>query len=215
VLAFAVLGLLLVGAVLFGAYRLLTHRGGADGDGSVIAAPAGDYKVRPDDPGGLKLGGEGEAAVATSTGTAGADGGRIDTGAVPERPVQVAQAAPAPTPAPAAQGAQVVSAVPASGGRLTAAPPAAAPRARVPGAGSGGVLVQLGAYPSAAIADREWSDRARRFGYLASLTKVVQVAQVGGHTVYRLRVDAGSAGAAADLCGRLKVAGEGCFVTTS
>ena len=54
---------------------------------------------------------------------------------------------------------------------------------------------------------------ARRFGYVATLEKVVQPAVVKGRTVYRLRVNAGSGAAAAELCARLKLAGEGCFVT--
>lgn len=74
-------------------------------------------------------------------------------------------------------------------------------------------MVQLGAFPSAAVANTAWSQIARRFGYVATLTKVVQPAVVKGRTVYRLRVEPGSAGAAADLCARLKLAGEGCFVT--
>ena len=36
----------------------------------------------------------------------------------------------------------------------------------------------------------------------------------GGKTLYRLRVNAGGANQAADICGRLKVAGESCFVAS-
>ncbi|CAN5718467.1 hypothetical protein BH11PSE6_BH11PSE6_23330 [soil metagenome] len=35
---------------------------------------------------------------------------------------------------------------------------------------------------------------------------------MNGNTVYRLRVNAGSANQASELCGKLKVAGEACFV---
>ena len=84
---------------------------------------------------------------------------------------------------------------------------------RVPGAGTGGALVQLGAFPTEAAANVAWSAIAKRFGYVAALGKVVQPATVNGRSVYRLRVNAGSAGNAANLCGRLKVAGEACFVT--
>ena len=92
-------------------------------------------------------------------------------------------------------------------------PPMTAPHAAVPGATSGGALVQLGAFPTEAKANQAWSGYAKRFGYLATLGKVVEPAKVGERTVYRLRVNAGGSGAAADVCGRLKIAGEDCFVT--
>ena len=57
-----------------------------------------------------------------------------------------------------------------------------------------------------------WGQASKRFTYLAPLGKSVQKAEVNGRTVYRLRVNAGSAGAATELCGKLKVAGEACFV---
>lgn len=75
-----------------------------------------------------------------------------------------------------------------------------------------GTLVQLGSLGSAAEANATWTRMSKRFGYLAPLTKSIEVATVNGHTVYRLRVDAGSADAAAELCGKLKVAGEACFI---
>ena len=84
----------------------------------------------------------------------------------------------------------------------------------MPGAGSGGSLVQLGAFPSEASANAAWSAIAKRFGYVATLGKSVERADVNGRTVFRLKVNAGSADAASDLCGRLTVAGEQCFVTS-
>lgn len=207
----ALLGLALVAAVLFGAMRW--WRGGeAGGDGALIAAPEGDYKVRPDDPGGLRVEGEGDAAVATSAG-AEAGGGAVDLRAVPEIPVAAAHAPrPEPSPTPDA-GRNAVVRVPASGGRLTAATPMSQRRANVPGAAGGGSLVQLGAFPTEAAANTAWGTFAKRFGYIAALGKAVERAEVDGRTIYRLRVDAGSAGQAADICGRLRVAGEACFVT--
>ncbi len=44
-----------------------------------------------------------------------------------------------------------------------------------------------------------------------ALGKVVQPVASNGKTLYRLRVNAGSANQAADICGRLRVAGESCF----
>lgn len=212
VILFVLLGLAILAAVVFGVYRLGRPAPAAGPDGALIAAQDGDYKVRPDDPGGLKVAGEGDAAIATSTGVK-AGTGRIDPRQVPEKPVAGRHAAAAPVHAPAHAGAVAVAAVPATGGRLAAPAPVAAPRGQVPGAGSGGSLVQLGAFPTDAAASEAWSALARRFSYVATLGKVVEQADVAGRHVFRLRVNAGSAGAAADLCGRLKVAGEGCFVT--
>ena len=204
-------GLALVAAAAFAWFRLKGPPAATDGRGELIAAQEGDYKVKPDDPGGLKVKGEGDAAVATSGGAAG--NAAIDLKAVPETPITGTRATAQALPANAG-GTKAVANVPASGGRLAATPPMAAPRASVPGAASGGSLVQLGAYPTEGAANAAWSAVAKRFGYVATLGKQVVPAEVGGRTVYRLRVNAGSANAAADVCGRLKVAGEGCFVTS-
>lgn len=208
-IALVLLGLVILAAIVFAAVKI-ANRAPADGGGAVIPAPAGDYKVKPDDPGGLKVGGEGDSAIATSTGKDA--GGAIDLKAVPEKPV--ATRAPEKAPAAATKGAtRVATEVPAKGGKLTAAAPISAPKTSVPGAASGGSLVQLGAFPSEAAANAAWSAMAKRFAYIATLGKSVEGADVGGKKVFRLRVNAGSANAASDICGRLKVAGESCFVT--
>jgi hypothetical protein len=203
------IGLALVAAAAF-AFTRLRGPATSDGGGQLIAAQEGDYKIKPNDPGGLKVKGEGDTAIATSAGASNA--GAIDLKAVPETPIAGRPAQPAP--AVKAGGTRVAADVPASGGRLAAAPPVQAPRASVPGAASGGSLVQLGAFPTESAANSAWSALAKRFGYVATLGKEVQPAEVNGRKVFRLRVNAGSAGAAADICGRLKVAGEGCFVTS-
>jgi hypothetical protein len=74
-------------------------------------------------------------------------------------------------------------------------------------------VVQIGAFPSEASANSAWAAKSKRFDYLAPLGKSIQKAEVNGRTFYRLRVNAGSAGAAQNLCDKLKVAGEGCIVT--
>lgn len=210
--AFALLGLALLGAIVFAVVRWQQGRA-AGGDGSLIAAPEGDYKIRPDDPGGLKVEGEGDAAVATSAGAA-AGSGAVDLAAVPETPVVAG-----PTPQPKAShtptaGRNAKARVPDIGGRLKAAEPMDRSRANIPGAISGGSLVQLGAFPTEAAANTAWGAFAKRFGYLAALGRSVEQAEVDGRKVFRLRVNAGSANQAADICGRLRVAGEACFVTS-
>jgi len=223
VIIVALIALAVVAAIAFGAYKFVGGRA-ADGDGALIAAEEGDYKIKPDDPGGLDVQGEGDIAIATSQGAPG--DAPIDWSAVPEAPMigrrAEANASPegesgvVPTPAPP-QEAPAIPPAPTEKAAATpsekpVAPPAPKPRATVPGVASGGSLVQLGAFPTEAAANAAWGAIAKRFGYVAGLGRQVTAAEVNGRSLYRLRVDAGSADAAADICGRLTVAGETCFV---
>jgi lipoprotein-anchoring transpeptidase ErfK/SrfK len=160
----------------------------------------------------MKVDGEGDSAIATSAGKA-AGTGAIDLNAVPEKPVDGKRATANTGHSPAA-GRAASAAVPQSSGRLVAAAPMAPSRPAAAGPASGGSLVQLGAYPSEAAANTAWSGYAKRFAYIAPLGKSVQPVATGGRTLYRLRVNAGSANQAADICGRLRVAGESCFVAS-
>lgn len=211
VVALVVVGLAVLAAIIFGIYELQQPRLSNGGDGQLIAAQEGDYKVKPDDPGGLKVKGEGDSAIATSAGK-GAGNGAIDLNAVPERPVDGTHAA-AKAKGDAA-GHNAVAQVPASGGKLVANAPIASSRGGAPAAAAGGSLVQLGAYPSESSANAAWDKFSKRFSYIAPLGKSVQPVATGGRTLYRLRVNAGSANQAADICGRLRVAGETCFVAS-
>lgn len=204
------LGLAVIVAAIFGYYSYQRTQG-SDGNGELIVAQEGDYKVKPDDPGGLKVEGEGESAIATSDGST-AGNATINVEAIPETPVAGTKAGATATPATGAN--KAVVAVPASGGKLTAAPtgPGKLPAA---GGASGGALVQLGSFGSEAEANAQWAKTSKRFAYLAPLGKSVQEADVGGRKVFRLRVNAGSAGQASELCGKLKVAGEQCFVASN
>lgn len=209
-IALVLLGLLVIAGIVWGLYTLQGARS-PSGSGELIAAQEGDYKIKPEDPGGLKVEGEGDSAVAASGGES--PNGSIDLRAVPEAPITGPRATAGATPAPAGS-AKASASVPQASAPLTAERPMATPTAAVPGAASGGALVQLGAYPTEAAANAAWSAIARRFSYVASLGKQVQRASVNDRTVYRLRVNAGSADAAADVCGRLRVAGERCFVAS-
>ena len=209
VVAAVILGLVVLAAIIFGIYRLQQRP--ADSDGELIAAPAGAYKVKPDEPGGLKVEGEGAAAIATSAGKAG--NGSIDLQAVPERPVEGRRIAPAVKPTPIG-GRNAVAQVPKSGGKLVAAAPVTVARPAATGSSGGGAVVQLGAFPSEAAANAAWMRFSKRFAYLSTLGQSVQPVATGGKTLYRLRVNAGSANQAADICGRLRVAGESCFIAS-
>lgn len=73
-------------------------------------------------------------------------------------------------------------------------------------------MIQLGAFSSDAAAAKAWTNLSKRFAYLADLNKSVSPAKVGDGTVYRLRVAAGTAANATNLCGKLRVAGENCVI---
>jgi hypothetical protein len=200
------LGLCILAAAIFGIYWF-RKSDAPQGNGELIAAQEGDYKVRPDTPGGMKVEGEGDTAFAISEGK-GASNASIDLKAMPETPMPGNNITG--TKAAAKPGAGIV---PPKGGALKApAPGALAIAARPVAAASGGSLVQLGSFPNEAAANGAWAKSAKRFAYLAPLGKSVQVATVNGRTVYRLRVNAGSATQAGEICGKLKVAGEACFV---
>jgi hypothetical protein len=186
-IAFVVIGLVAIGLVVGGLFWMGNRTGAGDGEPELIAAPEGDYKVKPDDPGGMKVKGEGDTQFAASEGAQ--PKGAIDTSRVPEAPVTKAPAAAAPTSQPKAT-------------------PQPAPAEPAPAA-AGGQTIQLGAFDSQAQANSAWKAMASRFSYLAPLSHSVMTAQVGGRTFYRLRA---SGAGARDICRRLEVAGESCIV---
>jgi len=63
-------GLVLLAAIVGGIYWMQRNQTEANGDGKgeLIAAQEGDYKVRPDEAGGKKFEGEGDAAFAAADG---------------------------------------------------------------------------------------------------------------------------------------------------
>lgn len=206
------IGLGVVAAAIAGIYWYQDRP--VSGTGELIAAPQGEYKVRPDAPGGMQVAGEGDSVFATSEG--GASNASVDLAAMPEAPVAPVQGAPVPAaaPSPTPQAARVGADVPPPAGRLRAdLPTANAPVAAAKAVG-GGAVVQLGSFPNAASANAAWKQLSGRFSYLAGLGQTVQAAEVGGRTVHRLRVNAGSAVQAREICGKLKVAGEACFIAS-
>ena len=180
------IGLVAIGLIVGGLFWL-GNRGEEGGNGELIAAPEGDYKVRPDDPGGMNVAGEGDTAYAASEGAE--PKGQLNTQAVPERPVArpQPQAQPQAQPQPKAQPQQPQRPAPAASGPT----------------------IQLGAVSSQAAANRAWSALSGRFRYLAPLSHSVVPVQSGGRTLYRLRATGADA---AGVCRRLQVAGETCAV---
>jgi hypothetical protein len=198
------IGLVAIGVIVGGLFWL-GNRHQPGGNGEIIAAPEGDYKVRPENPGGMNLSGEGEVSAAASAGAT--PQGNLALNA-PEAPVTQAPHPAAPAPAPVAQAPAPAPAHPAP-----APPPqhpAPAPRHPAPApqpAAGGGATIQLGAFSTQAAAGQAWTNLSGRFRYLAPLSHNVVSVQVGGRTLYRLRA---SGAGAADICRRLQVAGEAC-----
>ena len=215
-----VAALLILGCVVGGVYWLKQRVSGpvqtADGGPATIAAPAGPYKTKPTEEGGMQVKGQGDSAYAASEG---ADpNAKIDLSKVPEAPIAKgapasADEAPKPAPAPAKPVETAKVTPPAPVVKTAPAPKPAAPApapvqtAEAPAAGG---TIQLGALPSEAAANAAWKSLSARYAVLAALGHSVVKADVNGKTYYRLRAAAG--GQASSVCSKLKVAGEACTV---
>jgi hypothetical protein len=215
-IALVVIGLAAIGLIVGGLFWMGNRTGGGDPaveGGELIAAPAEDYKVKPEEPGGMKVEGKGETAFAASAGEE--PKGKINMGAMPEEPLAAAlkgQPQPAPGQPKAApgqtKGREIQVAVAPAPQRPAPAParPAAAPAAG-PGAAPSGPGVQLGAFSSQASAESAWKNLSTRFKYLEPMSHNVVAVQSGGKTLYRLRA---SGGDTKGVCNRLRIAGESC-----
>ncbi|MDE0946449.1 MAG: SPOR domain-containing protein, partial [Sphingobium sp.] len=148
-LGLILLGLILVGAVVAGVWWVQNRNGGtAAGEGQLITAPTQDYKIAANEADAKTFDGEGDASFAASEGVA--RDGRIDPSRVPEAPITKGTPAPTGTkPVVPVKPGQSVSARVTDG---TSAAPAAATKAA-----TGGAMIQLGAYGSAAGAKDAWS----------------------------------------------------------
>ncbi|OYX49253.1 MAG: sporulation protein [Sphingomonas sp. 32-66-10] len=203
IILLVLVGLAIIAAAAFGWWWYQRTATG-EGTGALINAQDGDYKVKPDEPGGMKVEGEGDTVFAASEGAT--TNGSVDVLAVPETPVD-GKAAPKASPTQVKGASRVVAPIPTG-----AVPKAAAPTQAAPGPSAGSATIQLGSFPTEAEANAAWARLSKRFSYLAPLGKGIARADVNGKTFYRLRVNAGSNGQARELCGKLKAAGEGCFL---
>ena len=211
-------GLLLIAAALGGLWWI--QNGGSRGNGELIAAQEGNYKVPPKNDGAKTFEGEGDASFSASEGAEPA--GKVDPSRMPEEPAvtpQEREAATAKAAADKAAAAKAKTAAAQAGPEDKAKAKPVAPPTKVADAEdkaaastSGSAMIQLGAFSSDAAAAKAWTNMSKRFAYLADLNKSVSPAKVGSGTVYRLRVSAGTAANAANLCGKLRVAGENCVV---
>jgi len=211
-IAALIAGLIALGLIVGGVFWLRDRTAGSSGEGELIAAPEGDYKQRPETPGGMQVEGQGDVAYSASEG---ADiNSAIDLTALPETPLTEPQAPAAiePVPAPVPQPKPVAVAVkaPVSTKPLPAKPVPAPIAAPVETAPTGAGTIQLGAFSSEAKANAAWKSLSGRFSFLAGLSSSVTPVTSGGGTLYRLRAGAGSD--AKGVCARLRVAGESCVV---
>lgn len=226
-------------AILFGAFVLWQrHRASQADIGQIIRAPAGPYKEKPANPGGLAV--DESGVIAERMGTGNDIDSPLDLSKIPEQPMTGPHSDPsmtptAPTPAVPNAG---VPAVPATAPPV-ARPPVPAPRTVVPPvvasapvvkaqpkpaapklptpviaptpapSSGGGSTVQLGALASEAKARAVWKTLSSRFGVLAPLAVSITPVKVGDNTLYRLRA---SGGDARKVCAQLRVAGESCNV---
>ena len=181
-----VIGLVAIGVIVGGLYWLGNRSSAGDGN-DIITAEKGDYKQRPENPGGMNISAEGNTMFAASEGET--PRGNLNLNGVSEAPAAPAPQAQAPAqparPAPAPQQPQR---------------PAPAPS---------GPAIQLGAFSTPAGATNAWRALAGRFRYLAPLTHSVVPVQSGGRTLHRLRA---SGPDSANVCRRLQAAGEACTI---
>jgi cell division septation protein DedD len=229
---------LVVLAIIFGGFILWQRHRAASADiGEIIHAPAGPYKEKPANPGGLQVN-EGDV-IAAKMGTGNDIDSPIDLTKIPEQPVTGAGsdqgAIPAPAPARPGALATATAAAPPPTAKVPAHPapasppptaasapvvkaPPTAPAARpalappvptAPRSSGGSGTIQLGALGSEAKAKAVWKTLSGRFSTLAPLAMSITPVKVGDTTLYRLRA---SGGDARRLCAQLKVAGESCNV---
>ncbi len=194
IVGFVALLLAVLGAVVGGVWFVSNRVAGAEAvaDGSVITAPEGPIKQRPDNPGGKEFAGTGNVAPLVGEGGS--------------RPATVAEA-PMP-PLPGAQPMGTPLATPSAGATKpvpTTAPTPSAP----PVAGTG---VQLAAYGTRARAEEGWTQVSRRTEVLKGVKYRIVEGKVDIGTVYRLQAVAGSRAEADRLCAALKADGVDCQV---
>ena len=144
------------------------------------------------------------------------------------RPIPQAAPPPAQTASPATTTAPPPKLIAATPKTTTTPKPAATPKAATPKpaatpaattpaatpSASGAALVQIGAFSSAALADKGWGDVAKALpGAMTGKTKTVQVIDKDGVTFYRTSVGGFASRAdAVSFCGSLKAAGKSCIV---
>lgn len=225
----AIAGVLAVGGALtWGIMRATAPR-----SVPLIEADPRPIKVRPDDPGGLRVPNQDELIFERNRGSTaqpGAarlapepEGPRIDAlraqvAQPPAAPAAAPQATPASPPAATASGARPGAPAPAQAPAATTAPaaqPASTPAARPAPAPGGSVRVQLGALSTEEAARTEWDRLSRRHADLlgAFRPQVVRFEREGQAPLFRLRTGGfATADAARDFCEQVRARNVPCTV---
>ena len=199
-IAAIVIGLVAIGVIVGGLFWL-GNRGGPGAGNELIAAPEGDYKARPENPGGMNVSGEGDVSAAASAGAQ--PQGNLNVNAVPETPVTRRRPRrPRAAPGPAA-------------GPAPPAPPRPAPRRAPPGAAPaayGGATIQLGAFSARPSANRP-GPRSPAASATSPRSPTIGGPGAGRrpHPLPAARLGAGRG----ERLRRLQVAGEACSVVDS
>ena len=193
--------------VVLGAWSTLS---GHHASVPVIAAPDAPVRVKPDNPGGLKV--SNDAILSGRLSDAGGD----KLAPTPETPDPQALRAPMATPAEPAPPAPVSAPAPAlSTVPAASAPPAKAkpaPASHQAAAPARGLQVQLAALPTRQEAEAQWRTLLRRDAHLlAGHTPSFIEATANGRTWWRVRTGgfADEAQARA-FCDKIHAAGGGC-----
>ena len=183
-----VLSLVVVGALVAVAWFAMGATSNEPpADGSLVEAPEGPYKVKPEDAGGKVHAGTGDTSFA------------VGEGQTREAKLADRTPTPTPTPEPSEEPAGPSLATTLNEGPRESEPPK-------------GTLVQVGAYPSRGEAQEAWGRLMRQTTSLNGVRHRVVEAQVDIGTVYRLQAVTGGGAEARALCGRLKDDGLACFV---
>ncbi|MBD2842542.1 SPOR domain-containing protein [Erythrobacter rubeus] len=174
---------------IVGTIYLLTNAASDDeliADGSIIEAPEGPIKERPEDPGGKEFAGTGNVAPAVGE-------GQVREGQV--RNTEVADAATDD----ASSGTESVA--------VADTPTESAGQSELQGVG-----VQLAAYNTRSRARTGWQTLTRQTDVLDGLKYRVVEAVVDGSTVYRLQAVMPDRASAVELCRKVKEDGLDCAV---
>ncbi len=191
-------------ALIIGAVSLTPHAH----RGVPIIEVQGPVRVKPLDPGGMKVAGSDDGAGGVEALAPAAEKPAIralraksrSVTAAGLRAAPAAVPAPAPTaPAPALQRASATQAMPASG------------------ADPHRVMIQLAAFENQQTAEQDWGKLAEKIpGLFDGHRPEVTRAQIAGHTVYRLRTGGfATPEAAGAFCGKVRAKGGDCLVSTS
>ncbi len=199
-------------ALVIGAFSLSHH---VHHGIPVILAQTGPVRIKPADPGGMKVAGAEEVSagaerLAPEPEKPALHALHAKVHAAP-KPVEQAAASPAPVAAP------IPPAAPHAAPAIAAAPPvqhasatAVLPASDLPR----GTAIQLAAFETPQAAEQDWGRLAEKMpGLFTGRTPEVERAVVAGHTVFRLRTAGfASIAAATEFCGKVRARGGDCSI---